>query len=167
MTAPLPPGWHGDGTWICQGCSAVYQESETDLITGHVEYCDYTDDAGWPRQLMVKFSVIHYYLVPVDGPALAEAAGGRQPSDIYGPADEDGPACAICDGALEVSGLGADAGYVHAEDSDDAHTPVLASSAKLAQYLYSLAAEHGPAARRAYLADSVEISDIYPEESSG
>lgn len=155
-----PQGFEGaiPGTWICQGCGANYRETDPDLITGHVEYCDYVDGAGHPRRMTVKFSVVHYYIVTVDGPELAMAAGRRQPADIFGPVDEDGPECAVCGLPLEL----ADEGYEHAAvDSGQQHAPVVSDLTHLAEYLFGLAEENGPAE-----ADGVEIADIYPEEHS-
>lgn len=78
------------GIWACRGCGSTYSDSDADLITDHVQRCDYVDGAGEPVELTVKFSAVNWFIVRVRSDRLADVTGGRPFADLRGPVGEDG-----------------------------------------------------------------------------
>jgi len=61
---------------------------------------------------------------------LSQVEDGPQSGPLY----YHEPTCAVCGGKLEKSEQYPDAGYLHASDSDDTHTPVFRRVTGLASY---------------------------------
>lgn len=77
------------GFWACPGCGTTHSGDDPDLITGHVQQCDYVDGAGQPVELTVKFSAVNWHIVRISSDRLAAVTGGRPFADLRGPVDED------------------------------------------------------------------------------
>jgi hypothetical protein len=77
------------GFWACPGCGATHSGDDPDLVTGHVQQCDYVDGAGQPVELTVKFSSVNWYIARIRSDRLAAVTGGRRFAALRGPVGGD------------------------------------------------------------------------------
>lgn len=79
--------------WACPGCGHTYSDNNPDMITEHVQRCDYVDGAGNPVKMTVKWSSVHWYLAEIDVTELAEAHGLPLPpvAKLLGELDDGDP----------------------------------------------------------------------------
>ena len=77
-------GFRAAGPWTCPGCGTGYPEAGPGLVAGHLRACDYTDAAGMPYPVTLKWSVVHWHIATVSSADLAAAAGARPFTELAG-----------------------------------------------------------------------------------